>query len=140
MHTPDKHYLIADDDLDDLELLREALLYVAPNAYVAAVSSGVQVFDYLSRCPKGNLPDLIVLDYNMPGMNGADIIEALTAEARFQHIPVVVWSTSGSAHYQEACEKKGARAYFQKPSNFEQITNLAERMLSYSYVKEECSY
>lgn len=128
MDTPSKFILLADDDLDDQELLKEAFRQAAPLVEVEAVSFGKDVLNYLHKCPDNNLPCLIVLDYNMPDMNGAQVLSQLCLHERFRHIPAVIWSTSNAYLYKEVCKKNGAREYFQKPHQFEEMIRLCRQM------------
>lgn len=121
--------LLADDDLDDQELLEEAFLVVNPNVAVHAVSSGADLLQYLKECDSSNLPSLMVLDYNMPGMNGIEVLEHLSI--RGCTIPAVVWSTSNSALLQKQSEEKGAREFYQKPMAFDDFVLLAGKMLTF---------
>lgn len=124
-----KTILLADDDLDDQQLLEEALLHVEPTAEIHTVSSGLEVFDYLQNCCEENLPCLIILDYNMPHLSGAEVLEKLCQLKRFLSVPKIIWSTSDAPQYREICKDNGAAAYFHKPPSFEGMIILAERML-----------
>lgn len=128
MDTPSKFILLADDDLDDQELLKEAFRQAVPLVRLEAVSFGKEVLAYLHNCDDTDLPALIVLDYNMPDMNGAEVLDQLCRHERFQHIPAVIWSTSNAYSYKEACKKNGAREYFQKPHQFEEMLLLCRQM------------
>ena len=128
MNTPSRFILLADDDLDDQELLKEAFHQAVPLVGVEAVSFGRDVLAYLNKCSDNNLPCLIVLDYNMPDMNGAQVLDQLLRHERFQHIPAVIWSTSNAYLYKEACKKNGAKEYFQKPHQFEEMIRLCRKM------------
>lgn len=77
----------------------------------------------------GLLPDLIVLDYNIPEINGAEILAQLKKEDRFFSIPKIVWSTSDSQLYRENCLTLGAKAYLVKPSSIIGIKEIAKEML-----------
>ncbi|HYE55212.1 MAG TPA: response regulator [Chitinophagaceae bacterium] len=131
MEKESKIILLADDDQDDQELLREAFLITAPGAILNTVSFGKEVLDYLRNAGDENLPALIILDYNMPDLNGAEVLQKLYADARYQHIPTVIWSTSDATLYKELCEQHGAREYFHKPHKFEDILELTRQMMRY---------
>ena len=126
--TP-KKILLADDDMDDLELLEEAFLLLNPSLLLFKVSSGREGLDYLNNCEDNMLPCLIVLDYNMPDFTGAEILETILREDRYKKIPSVIWSTSNTKLYKEISLQRGAKHYYQKPHNFQDILNLAQEML-----------
>lgn len=125
-----KVILLADDDLDDQELLEEAILQLEPSAEVHTVMSGRQVVEYLQQCNGGDLPCLIILDYNMPEASGAEVLQLLCNDARYLNIPKVIWSTSNAPAHIQDCLDKGASWYFVKPAKLSQLTSLAEKMLA----------
>ena len=129
MSTAAKTILIADDDFDDQEILEEAFRSADDGVSIVKVSSAEEAFDYLDKAAQK--PSLIVVDYNMPSMSGASMIEFLCSKREYAAIPSVVWSTSNSAKYEKICAEKGARAYFQKPSRFEEIVDIARKMLNF---------
>lgn len=129
MPETQKLILLADDDVEDLELLQEALLQLQPQARLHAVTNGNMVLDYLEQTERTELPCLIVLDYNMPEINGAELLQQLGNEPRYQDIPKAVWSTSNSELYVKECMKNGAAAYFVKPASNKQLLELANQLL-----------
>jgi CheY-like chemotaxis protein len=129
MPEKQKLILLADDDVEDLELLEEAILQLQPQARLHAVTNGNMVLDYLEQTALTELPCLIVLDYNMPEINGAELLQRLGSEPRYQSIPKAVWSTSNSDLYIKECMGNGAAAYFVKPASNKQLLDLATRLL-----------
>ena len=126
-----KIILLADDDADDRELLEEVILTIENDAVIHEASSGTEALAHLKNCSDNNLPCLIILDYNMPDLNGAEVIEIINEDGRYKNIPLVIWSTSNLPFYKKRCEKLGARAYFHKPHSFGDTKVLAINMLSY---------
>jgi CheY-like chemotaxis protein len=124
-----KFILIADDDLEDLELLSEVILQLEANTRLHMVSNGVMVMDFLAKAKDEELPSLIVLDYNMPNMNGAEVIEQLCKNPRYENIPKIIWSTSNNSNYIKECMEKGATSYFVKPATHKNLQEQAEQML-----------
>ncbi len=127
-----KTILIADDDPDDLDMLTEALKAVDSTLQIDLVSNGQDVLTYLSGCTPTKLPNLIVLDYKMPLLNGPEVLEALAADDRYAHIPKVIWSTSEQDKDVRRCMLAGARQYFTKPSNHQVLLTIAQRILEES--------
>jgi CheY-like chemotaxis protein len=124
---------LAEDDMDDQELLIDAMSQYDGNLTFQTVTNGKQAIVLLGSLPHNSLPSLIILDYNLPELNGAQILEMLNHQERFQPIPKVVWSTSNSELYKNRCLALGAKAYFVKPSDLTGIQNLAKEMLAFRY-------
>lgn len=121
---------LAEDDIDDQELLMEAVaLYDRTIAFQTA-TNGRKALVLLQSQPTSSLPALIIVDYNLPELNGAQVLEALRQDERFHKVPKVVWSTSSSDLYKDRCMSLGALAYFTKPSDLSGIQNLARQMLA----------
>ena len=78
------------------------------------------------------LPDLIILDYNIPEINGSEILEQLKKDERYSSIPKIVWSTSDLQQYRDECARRGARLYVKKPNTFLQVVEMARNLLSLS--------
>jgi CheY-like chemotaxis protein len=126
-----KLILLADDDVEDLELLEGAILDLDTLSKIHAVSNGKLVLDYLEKATDDQLPCLIVLDYNMPEMNGAEVLQEICNKARYKKIPKVIWSTSNNNAYIQECLSKGATTYFVKPATNKQLQDLAREMLDF---------
>lgn len=121
--------LFADDDLDDQDLLKEAFLDIDGNLVIHTRSSGREALAFLENCPDHELPRLIILDYNIPDMNGAEIFETINLNPRYGHITKVVWSTSNSPLYRQICKDAGIDHYFEKPQRYQEILELGKKML-----------
>lgn len=122
---------VADDDPDDRELLLEAFQKITDSHHLMAVNSGKALFDYLSVMDDSELPCLIVLDYNMPGLDGKQILTYLQNSNRYRHIPKVIYSTSNSFRDKKEFLAIGANEYLTKASSHKEILNSARKMLSY---------
>jgi CheY-like chemotaxis protein len=73
-------------------------------------------------------PSLIVLDLNLPGTDGREVLQALRGDPRTKHIPVMVLSTSNNPRDIELCYRMGANAYAIKPIGLEKLEHLVELM------------
>jgi CheY-like chemotaxis protein len=123
--------LIAEDDLDDQELIAYAFSQTASAYQLHIVNNGKEAVDYLSGLPDEALPCLLVLDYNMPELNGAEVIKILSANERYKNLPKIVFSTSDSPKYIEHCLSVGADEYMVKPSTIDGIKEAIIKMVSY---------
>jgi CheY-like chemotaxis protein len=126
-----KKIFLVDDDLDDQDLIIEAINSITNNIDITTVTNGNKAILHLLDLANDDLPDLIVLDYNLPELNGSEILEALSKHQRFDAIPKVIWSTSSSGLYEPKCMALGAKAYLTKPSDLSGIHQLAKQMIAY---------
>lgn len=125
-----KLVLLADDDAEDLELLQEALLQEQPTLKIQLAGNGRDLLNLLKTSTDSSLPSLIVLDYNMPDMNGAEVLAKLYNQPRYHVIPKVVWSTSNHTQYIRECMENGATTYLVKPSSAKELQHQAKAMLN----------
>ena len=122
--------LIADDDIDDQELLGEAFYTVNNLLHLEFIHNGNKLILYLEKLLDNELPSLIVLDYNMPELNGVEILKVLNKVGRYKAIPKIVWSTSNSSVYKNMSLDLGAADYIVKPSDLASFERIAKHLLS----------
>ena len=123
--------LMADDDPEDLELIEIAFAKTNSDAVLHKVGNGKAVLDYLANQPDNKLPCLIILDYNMPKLNGSEVLLSLSKDDRYQAIPKMILSTSSSPMHVQECLGNGATEYFVKPHSMSDLKDLAKKMLNY---------
>jgi len=123
--------LHVEDNKEDLILFGRACDAAGLPAVFHPVGDGLQAVAYLKGegpfCDRRRhpLPDLIVLDLNMPGMDGFAFLEWLRQEAALS-LPVLVFTISGSAEDKARALAAGATGYFVKPKDFQTLVQLAE--------------
>jgi len=120
--------LIAEDDPDDQELIAIAFAKADPSLKLFIVDDGQKALEYLQHSEDNRLPCLILLDYNMPELNGAQVIQKIASDERYQCIPKVILSTSGNPLHAKDSFEKGASAYHVKPDNFGALLDIAKEM------------
>ena len=125
------HILLADDDEEDLELMEEAILSAESNALLYKVKNGKALIEFLDNVGSNQLPHLIIMDYNMPELNGAEVLSQLRNRPSYTSIPVIILSTSNAPLHQQECKARGASEYFVKPNTLTELDALAEKMLSF---------
>jgi CheY-like chemotaxis protein len=108
--------LHADDDVDDLDLLQEIAEVSNPSFKIISVRNGQEVLEFLEASLV--IPDIIILDINMPIMDGRACLKFIKKDSRFSNIPVIIFSTSSDQRDVELCHELGAIAYVEKPFNF----------------------
>ena len=128
MHKCSRIILIAEDDPDDQELIALAFAQVDPTLDLRLVNDGREALDYLQETADSGLPCVILLDYNMPELTGAQVIQQLSPDRRFATIPKVILSTSGNPRYIKDCLQKGAHQYLVKPDDFGSLLGIAREM------------
>lgn len=121
--------LLADDDLEDQEMLIEVIREMDPAVQVETVSDGQEVLSILDGLSGPELPSLIILDYKMPYLNAGEVLEALKKDPRYNEIPKVCWSSSHRQDDIHRCLKAGACHYFEKPSTTSELRSITGRML-----------
>ena len=127
---PSKFILLGEDDSDDQEMLKEVFTSINSSFILFFVNNGGEVLSALEKLKDDQLPCLIVLDYNMPGLSGADILRELGTNGRYKPIPRIVWSTSVSEKFKKICLEMGAVDYVVKPNNVIELEKIARYMLS----------
>ena len=123
--------LIVDDDEDDRYLLQSAFEKVTDSVHIVPKSSGTEALSYLQQTAEDQLPCLIVLDYNMPGLNGKDVLVQLCKMDKLDDVPKVIFSTSNAPFLIEDCLNNGAFAYKVKPLVFDELLKIANELLVY---------
>jgi CheY-like chemotaxis protein len=122
--APERPYsvLLVEDDPADAMLIEDALVERGMARSIARVDDGVAALEYL-RDPARERPDLIVLDLNMPRMNGRELLAILKDDEQLGSIPVVVLTTSAAPDDIEDAYRQHANAYVTKPVNFDEFTD-----------------
>jgi CheY-like chemotaxis protein len=120
------YILVADDDPEDQEMLTEQFRRRNPAVEVKCLADGYQVLDYLRVCPTEDLPELMVVDYKMPGLTGAEVLQSLQQEERYRNIPKVIWSTSNNQEYIDRSMKSGADRFFTKPMDMQAFDKMVD--------------
>ena len=128
----EKHTILyIDDDLDDLELLREAFHNIDPSYQITLAESGRKGLKILREMKSRNtIPCLIILDLNMPVLNGWETFKQIREDAAFATIPIVVFSTSNRALDKAYFELKDV-AYLVKPIDVNTLLNTASQLLHF---------
>lgn len=129
-----KSILLLDDDNDDCTLFQEALYEVDRAAELWTANS----FDELMAMLRGpGQPDLIVMDLNMPKLNGIECLARLKATERLKDIPVVIFSTIAQQDAVERVYRNGALHYITKPYTFQVLKQIVARLLSMDLRKKD---
>jgi two-component system, chemotaxis family, response regulator Rcp1 len=135
MVTEEINVLLVEDDPADQKLIRSALLNQKISCSIHIAETGEEALEYLRRGIQGRvvntLPNVILLDLNMPGMGGKDFLRHIKAIDDLCFIPVVVLTTSDSQTDIEQCYKLKASGYVQKPASPKALKNALEKFIIY---------
>lgn len=119
--------LIVDDDHRQSRLLEVLMAELSLPHRCHLVENGRAAIDFLRRSPSfesAPRPGLILLDLNMPGLSGCDVLGYIKSDPALLSIPVVILSTSDASQDVNACYKAHANAYIQKPTDLQSTLNL----------------
>lgn len=110
--------LLADDDQEDRFIMAEGFKELGLDNVISFVEDGTQVLDYLDAKGAEGL-NLIILDLNMPRLNGTETLRVLKENPKYFHIPVVILSTSVNELEKKSCLDLGAKDYLIKPVKYQ---------------------
>jgi CheY-like chemotaxis protein len=119
--------LYAEDDYDDFESVREALEQLSPNYTVIQAKNGTEVLSYFEK-EGARMPSLIVLDLNMPVMNGKEVLIWLKEKPLYKKIPVMIFTTSSREDDVKLCQKHGC-TFFRKPTLYRDLLHVVQTMM-----------
>ena len=132
MNQPDKKTIIyADDDPDDVELLKEAFACMAGNIELVTCSNGAETLHYLKTLSlEEPSPCLIILDINMPILGGKETLSKLRDINRFAETPVVLFSTSSQTLDREFARQHNA-GFITKPLDVREMAKIADSFIDH---------
>ncbi|TCZ71815.1 response regulator [Flaviaesturariibacter aridisoli] len=124
--------LLADDDPEDRGILADSFEQLGARGLLDFAVDGEDALRRLETgWAEGHLPCLVVLDLNMPRLNGGQTLAALKRDERFRHLPVVIYSTSINPLEREKCLQLGAHSYRVKPVTYKETLDVAKGFLSF---------
>jgi CheY-like chemotaxis protein len=121
---------LVEDNPADILLLQEALKAKNVSSNLETYQTGESALAELStRVEENSLPDLVVLDWNLPGINGADVLHTIRQWRQFDQTPVAVLTSSGSPRDRSQALHLGADRYIQKPMTFDEFIDEVGRQI-----------
>ncbi|HWJ28406.1 MAG TPA: response regulator [Flavisolibacter sp.] len=118
--------LYAEDDYDDFETVQEVLTQLTNHHELKHVKNGVEAIEFLQNTP--DLPGLIVLDLNMPIMDGKEVLSWLKLQEQLKQIPSMVFTTSSREDDIKFCQKYNC-TFFRKPTLYRDLLHIVQTML-----------
>jgi two-component system response regulator len=138
-----KEILLVEDSPDDVELTRIAFEEAKVANLLRVVNDGAEALDYLfargkhaDRDPAA-LPSLVLLDLNLPKVDGREVLQAIRANEATRALPVVVLTTSAEPFDIDATYALGVNSYIRKPVDFEQFVWAVKQVGLYWLVLNE---
>lgn len=129
MSQPHRTVLCVDDDADDRELVCFTIGEIDSTLKVEHAADGVAALSYLEKAKAEDaLPCLVILDINMPKMDGKQTLAEIKKDGELSELPVVVFSTSSNPADKMYCERYGVELVT-KPSNMRNMQYEVKRLL-----------
>jgi CheY-like chemotaxis protein len=126
--------LLVEDNPDDVELTRIAFAEAGIESRMAVVRDGAEALDYLfargahaGRDP-AELPAIVLLDLNLPKLDGREVLQGIRSDPRTRKLPVVVLTTSDEPFDVEASYALGVNSYIRKPVDFDQFVAVVKQI------------
>jgi len=142
LHEP---LLVVEDSNEDFRMLQRLMQRMAVQNPIHRCTNGDEVLEFLYR--QGNdtynksdalgkskavlRPSVILLDLNLPGIDGRDILVRLKQDSSFKEIPIVVFTTSSNPKDIELCYRKGANGYLVKPMDAQELKKTIQAFVNY---------
>ena len=137
MHIDKRRILFVEDSEEDFLIMKKAFKINNLEKFVFRVNTGDKGLDYLLN--QGNYsnkdeyykPELIILDLNLPGLDGRELLKLIKNTPDLKKIPVVILTTSGDQQDIEDCYSSGANTYLKKPVEFDGFIQLIKQLKDY---------
>lgn len=121
--------LFVEDDVIELMKFKRVLEKLQQNHTVTEANHAELALTMLQQATV--LPDVIILDLNMPKINGIEFLRLLKSDARIQHIPAVILTTSSNERDVTACYQMGIAGYLLKPLKYDDYVQIVQNFLAY---------
>lgn len=135
--TPNQPILLVEDSPEDFEATVRAFNRAGLKNPIVHCEDGDSALDYLYRRGRyanpetSRRPGVILLDLNLPGTDGREVLQEIKRHDQLRHIPVIVLTTSTDERDVEACYQAGANSYIQKPVDMDGFIRAIERLNGY---------
>jgi len=126
--------LLIEDDTIEVMKLNRTISSLSLNHEIVEANNGEEALSILEK--KDDLPDIILLDLNMPKINGIEFLSILKEDDALKHIPTIILTTSNNHKDLLECYKIGIAGYILKPLKYEAYVSKIEKLLSYWSINE----
>ncbi len=131
-----EYILIAEDDDDDQLLLTTAFAEISAETKLLFVSNGLALLEHFRSYERGTielLPQLLIVDLNMPKKTGREALSELRLKEYFHSFPTIIFSTTGNEFERQRCKELGIDSYFVKPPNYSELTSIVAEFCKLAY-------
>lgn len=130
-----KSILLLEDDAVDIMILKRAFKKLEIENQLEICHNGEEGIDWLAQ-NKENLPGLIILDLNMPKMNGLEFLSLIKENPNYRKIPVIVLTTSKAHEDRIKAFDKSIAGYMVKPVDYNDFINIVDQIKNYWRISE----
>ena len=129
--------LLVEDNRADVELTLEAFRQIHSSNQIHVCRDGEEALDFLLRRGRymaeasAPRPDLILLDLNLPGTSGAEVLQVVKQSEELRNIPIVMLTTSNRKEDIGRCYRLGANSYLTKPVQFQDCVDMVKDLENY---------
>ena len=138
MNQPKNLIYIVDDDPDDRQIILDAFLEHTNLLDYVFLEDGKELLDTLKASETTDYPSLIILDLNMPGMLGLQVLKEIRSNSRYSHIPIIVMTTSELNTDRKHSYELGANCFLTKPKLYTELIRLTQSIATI-WLEEEVS-
>jgi two-component system response regulator len=130
---PDRSILLIEDSPEDAEAIMRALTNAGMRGPIDHVADGDSAMAYFIGVEEGRniRPALVLLDLNLPGTDGREVLKSVKMNLSTTDIPVIVFTSSSRDRDIADCYQAGANSYLEKPVNYQGLIKTAETVLDY---------
>ncbi len=126
--------LLVEDNLIEIMKMKRTISLLKLNHTINEAKNGEEALQVLED--KSNIPDIILLDLNMPKISGIEFLKIIKANDDLKHIPTIILTTSNNQKDLLECYKTGMSGYVLKPLKYEDYVKKIEKVLAYWSVNE----
>jgi CheY-like chemotaxis protein len=126
-----------EDSNEDFRILQRLMQRLEVQNPIYRCSNGDEALEFLEQIASednrdtSSKPSVILLDLNLPGIDGRDILSQIKQDNKFKEIPVVIFTTSSNPKDIELCYQKGANGYLIKPMNADELKKIVQAFVEF---------
>lgn len=118
--------VLVDDDEDDRYIFQEGFMQAGCRNRFLQFDGGNKFLDHLTSVARELYPSLVLLDLNMPLIDGREVLRSIKKSEAWNHIPVIVFTTSKLDSDRKICYELGANCFISKPSGYQEVLEITK--------------